>query len=283
MADDSPTLSGYTIQSKPAQLGTRLSLMIWGPSGSGKTTLASTAPKNILWINFDPDGEQAIPSHLLHDGLVTIIDLSSEPDSVVEKFKKTNPLGLDKYLTEHEDVHTIVVDSLTTFGDKAMSHAVIVAQGTAKGRNSTLEEPGYAGYGNKNTWMRLIVKNMLAITGKHRRNIIFIAHEDKPEKDQQGVPLFITIMLGASLAQQVPVPIGEIWTLEDVKGKRRIAVRPCRLRKPMKTKIFDARKTLEFDWLYDAITDKGEGIADWLEQWEANEFKKIPIPTGKDK
>jgi hypothetical protein len=134
------------------------------------------------------------------------------------------------------------------------------------------------GYGNKNTWTQLIVKNLLQITGRLNRHVIFIAHEDKPEKDDKGVILYISIMLGSSLNEQLPTRISEIWNLHDTGKERRIAIRACRARKPMKTRMFLTAGEPEFVWSYDADMDKGPGIADWYSQWVRNAGRKIELP-----
>lgn len=275
---------GNYVLNQPSEKVQRISMLLWGSAGCGKTTLASTAPGKKLWINFDPDGTVSIANRAKERNDIIVLDLSAERDTVVEKFKENNPLNLDAFLKENEDIETIVVDSLTSFGDKAMSHGVVKAQGTAKGRGSTLEDPGYAGYGNKNTWMRLLVKNMLEVTAKHNKHVIFIAHEDKPTTNDQGAVLFISIMLGSSLNEQVPLQISEVWAMTDTGKERRIAVRPCRARKPMKTRMFRANnQTPEFIWNYDADELTGEGIEQWYASWKANGFAKIELPTIKEK
>ena len=267
-------ISGVQLET-PKQAVKRFSLLLWGPPKAGKTTLASTAPKDILWLNFDPDG---IASIVDVKG-IQVMDFSIMPDRIVEEFKVEDPLKLGKFFMENENVRTVVIDSITSFRDKALPHGVKMAQSTIKGRSATIEDPGYGGYGNLNVWVRMMVKNLLYITAIHKRNIIFVAHEDKPEKDEKGVVLFITIMLGGSLVSQVPKDLNEIWAMEDTGKLRRIAIRPSRSRKPLGTRMFLTNTGPEFVWHYDAITQTGEGIADWFQQWLDNDGKKIPLPT----
>ena len=61
----------------------RMSTIIWGPSGAGKTTLAATAPRPILWVNFDPDGT----SSLMDQDDIHIADFSTSNPNVVAKSK----------------------------------------------------------------------------------------------------------------------------------------------------------------------------------------------------
>lgn len=279
MSEETKILVGKTQLTTPSSSRKRISMMLWGPSGSGKTTLASTAPgPKKLWINFDQDGTDVLSNR----DDIFLLDFANQPDNIVMQFRKADGglcLAIDKLLTEHEDIKTVVFDSLTTYGDKALQHGVVEAQGTAKGKQSTIEDPGYSGYGNKNTWTNLLVKNLLQVTGKHDRHVIFLAHEDKPERDRSGVVLYISIMLGSSLNEQLPVKLSEIWHLYDTGEERRISIRACRGRKPMKTRMFQTSGEPEFIWDYDAETLEGEGIETWFNQWLKAEGGKIPLPT----
>ena len=261
--------------SSPIQRTNRMSIMLWGSSGSGKTTFAATAPGKKLWINFDPDGIAALTER----DDVHVLDFAHEPNNCVMKFRKENPLGLRAFLEEHEDIETVVFDGLTTFGDKALQHGIVEAQGTAKGRSATIEDPGYAGYGNKNTWTRLCVMNLLKVTGEMDRHVIFIAHEDKPVTSSEGVVLYISIMLGSSLNEQIPVVLSEIWNLTDTGKKRLLAVRNCRFKKPVKSRMFTTSGSPEFTLEYDAETGEGEGIATWWKKWKKNGGRKLGLPN----
>jgi len=263
----------------------RLSMLIWGKSGCGKTELAATAPGNKLFINFDPDGYDTLKPYSANsgyprEGTVKVLDLASEKDSIVKEFKEeTTPMirGIIKYLEENPECKTVVVDSLTSFGEKALAFGVKDAAGTAKGRGSTLEDPGFAGYGRKNTWTIYLVKTLLQITGRLNRNIIFLAHEGVPDKDKEGVVMQISIMIGGNLAETVPLQISEVWALTDTGKERRIAIRPVRARKPMKTRMFKTQGKQEFLWKYDAETQTGDAIDTWYEQW-SKASGKIEVP-----
>ena len=67
--------------------------------------------------------------------------------------------------------------------------------------------------------------------------------------------------------------------MSDTGLERRIAIRPCRSRKPMKTRMFDASGAPEFVWHYNTITADGEGIAEWFRAWQEGGGKKLPLPT----
>jgi hypothetical protein len=273
---DAPTMTLGGVELKtPSTSANRFSLLLWGSSGSGKTTLASTAPGPLVWINFDPDGTDALTNR----DDIHVLDFANAPNEIVMKFRKENPLRLKEFLKENPHVKTLVVDSLTTFGAKALMHGVVEAQGTSKGRSSTIEDPGYSGYGNKNTWTTQMVKNILKVTGQAGVNVIFVAHEDKPVTNDSGVVLYISIMVGSSLQQSIPVDLSEIWLLEDTGKARRIAVRSCRSRRPMKSRMFITSGDPEFEWKYDADKLEGEGIETWYDKYVKNGRKKIDIPS----
>lgn len=272
---EGPTLGGIQVV-KPQDAINRLTMLLWGSTGCGKTSLASSFPGRKLWLNFDPDGYATLGAR---DDII-VADYAKEPNRVVEKFREENPIRIEKFIKEYE-IDSVIFDSLTTFGEKALHHGVKVAQGTPKGRSSTLENPGFSGFGNKNTWTRLAVENLLRSTGKLGVHCCFIAHEDKPTTNDEGQVMFISIMLGSSLSQQVPVNISETWHMVDTGRKQSIAIRPRRGYKPMRTRMFRLDQGPEFDITYNADTQEGDGIATWWDMWRKKKGK-IPIPGSKE-
>jgi hypothetical protein len=251
----------------------RISMLLWGQAGCGKTTLAATAPGNKLWLNFDDNGTSSIAAR----DDVYVADFSDQPDSVVPKFKQeTAPMivSLDKNLRDNPDVTTLVVDSITSFGMKALSYGVIDASKSG----ATLEDPGFKGFGRKNTWTRYMVKQLLRLSAKHGKHIIFVAHEDVPSKDSEGGVAFISLMLGSNLAQEVPVDHGEVWHMQDTGKARLIRVRPDGFFRPMKTRMFQTNGPARFKWQFNPETLEGEGIATWYQRWKDNNYRKIAVP-----
>lgn len=256
---------------------TRLSALIWGPPGCGKTTLAATAPGRKLYLMWDADGASSLGHRDPKDGVV--MPLYEASDSILDQFKVRDPLNIERFLKENPDIQTVVVDSLTSFGERALSYGVAKAQSTAKGKSSTLEDPGFAGYGNKNVWTHLMISNLLASTARLNRHCIFIAHEGAPDKDDKGAAIAITMILGANLSKEVPVKINEVWAMYDTGKERMIAIRPCRMRTPMKTRMFNTSSGPEFTLNYDPSRDSDDkAISGWYDAWKKNEFKKIALP-----
>jgi hypothetical protein len=106
---DKPKITLGTIEvTTPKTQVTRMSMVIWGPSGCGKTTIAATAPRPILWINFDPDGT----SSLMDQEDIHIADFSMENPNKVVTFKHENAGGIKQVLDDHPDIKTVVFDSI---------------------------------------------------------------------------------------------------------------------------------------------------------------------------
>jgi hypothetical protein len=109
-------------------------------------------------------------------------------------------------------------------------------------------------------------------------HLIVITHEGAADKDPEGNILGITMSLSDALASDVSLRFNEVWHMTDTGTERYIYLRPFGVRRPMKTRMFDARKDSKFLWRYDADAQTGEGIVDWFTQWQLNGGKKIPLP-----
>jgi alpha-D-ribose 1-methylphosphonate 5-triphosphate synthase subunit PhnL len=108
---DKPKITLGTIEvTTPKTQVTRMSMIIWGPSGCGKTTIAATAPRPILWVNFDPDGT----SSLMDQEDIHIADFSMENPNKVVTFKHENAGGIKQVLDDHPEIQTVVFDSITS-------------------------------------------------------------------------------------------------------------------------------------------------------------------------
>lgn len=245
-----------------------IALLLWGDAGCGKTTLASTAPGKKLWILFDRDGALSLAGR---DDVV-VLDLSGEKHSVVASLKNDNVMGLEKVLTDHPEIETVVLDSLTALAVLATENAV------AEVNSATNENPGLKGYGHRNAVVLRIFTALMRLTKRLNRHIVFIAHEDTPEKDEKGVVQFITLALGGKQTNQISLALNEVWWMRDTGKERWIAVRPCRTRKPMKSRMFDGATTPEFQFRYDADKRSGDGIEQWFKAWKKGGCRKLALP-----
>lgn len=248
----------------------RVTMLLWGAAGCGKTYFANTAPGKRLWINFDPEGTASLPPS--DDTL--LLDYANEPDSLVaQAFSGVNPFNLDSILKEHEDIRTVVVDSVTAFATKAVAYSV----GHKFAPGAANENPGPSGYGFRNRHTLAMCKNLLLVTGRHGRNIIFIAHEDAPDKNAEGAVVSITILLGGTLPTEVPLQISEVWHMQDLTNKRVVRVRQMGITKPMKSRMFNTNDRFEMEVSTKANPSRVK-LADLFEQWRAKGYDKIELP-----
>lgn len=269
-------LGGIPVQPLDARIE-RLSMLLWGRSGCGKTVLASTAPGPMLWINFDPDG---VASLKRTDAIMTV-DMANIGHDKVPSFKSGEAIEaqLRTLLTQHSHLATVVIDSVTSFAQLALTHAVVSGKANGGTFKASMETPGMAGYGIRNRLVLDCINMLLRVTGALGKNIVFICHEDSPKTDKDGNITSITVLLGGSLPEEVPLKISEVWHLLDSDGRRVIGIRPYAQRSPMRTRMFrhEGRVT-NFPYHYDQQTGRGDGISTWFDQWRASGFDKIAVP-----
>ena len=247
---------------------TRMSSIIWGPSGAGKTTLAATAPRPILWVNFDPDGT----SSLMDQEDIYIADFSMESANKVETFKHENAGGIKQALDENPDIKTVVFDSITSFNEMALRHGISMVKG------ASMEMPTLQGYGRRNSYTMQAIMSVIRVTGALDKHVIFIAHEDVPKQDDMTGALMVSILVGGKMQSEIPIKLSEVWYLEDTGKDRKITIRSSRLRKPMKSRMFTTSGDSSFTWSFDPESWSGEGIGDWYKAWVDNGGKKIALP-----
>jgi hypothetical protein len=277
-------LGSYEVKTASEQVS-RLAMLIWGVAGCGKTTLAATAPGKKLWLSFDDGGtdsiaglhSQAPETSALRDEIF-VVNLAHEKNNIVDKFKRDDGLGLGKLLEEHPDIETVVVDSTTRVSQMALEH--MIAQGIHK--SARLELPGMGSYGGRNALLLRMFVDIMNVTGRYNRNVIFISHEAEPKTNDDGHVMAITMALGGQLPSLTTQKLGEVWYMQDVKGERKIHLRPFRVYKPMKSRMFDLapNKPSDFVWKYDINNPDPEyEIATWFRRWRENDGKKIGLPS----
>jgi hypothetical protein len=246
----------------------RMSMVIWGPSGAGKTTLAATAPRPILWVNFDPDGT----SSLMDQEDINIADFSMENVNKVVTFKNDNAGGIKQVLDDHPEIQTVVFDSITSFNEMALKQAVTEVRG------ASMELPTLQGYGRRNSYTMQGIMSVIRTTGASNKHCIFIAHENTPDKDEMTGAMMVSILVGGKMQSEIPIKLSEVWHLEDTGKDRKITIRSSRLRKPMKSRMFKQSGDSNFTWKFDPESWEGEGIQDWYKMWVDNKGKKLDLP-----
>jgi hypothetical protein len=275
---------GPYIAQPAEEAGSRMAIFLWGPATVGKTTFAATAPGNKLWLSLG-DNEHMSVAHRRDVHVLKLYD-----QALPELFKHAqsdDPFGLDKALAENEDIQTVVCDSVTALAFRALQKAVRDGIGAGKEFRPTMEMPGVSAYGGRNGIVLEVLTGLLRVTAKHSVHFIATAHEDDAttKKDDRGNDIidYVTVMLGGKLVNNMSFRWSEIWHLSqdtNVEAKRRLAIRPVRYRRPMKTRMFTSSGEKEFVLKYDANKpDKGQmTIARWYHEWEQNGYQKLEVP-----
>ena len=265
---DTPIMVGGIPLTSPTAENMQLFILLWGDSGSGKTTLAATAPGKKLFLLLDPGGDLSLSDR----GDVGILNLCTQPPAtMMSQFGTADPFSIGKLLVARPDYETVVVDSMTSLAYMALQNSVAI-------NRSTMERPGMHGYTYRNASVLRATIALMKICAENKRHLILITHEGNADRNDEGAILSVTMALSEGTANQVGLRFNEVWWMSDTGTERKIAVRPCRMRKPMKTRIFNADKA-EFVWHYNPDTQIGEGIADWYHAWQVGKGKKLPLPS----
>ena len=257
---------------QPTDALSRLTMILWGESGCGKTTLAATAPGKKLWLLFDPDGDMSI-RHLPDWSRINFT--TNTPSEIMRSANDIDPFGIATILNDYD---TLVFDSLTKFSEIALRYAVTQPQASGARFRATYEAPGIAGYGLRNSYVGSLISNLLRVTGKLNKNLILITHERDGDIDDQGRIVSVKMMLGGQLPNVTSKDISEVWHMRDQNGKRHIAIRPERLRSPMKSRMFDMTSATSFEWRYNANKQEGQTLADWWHIYTTDGHKKLQLP-----
>lgn len=250
----------------------RISMIIWAPAGLGKTTLACTAPGRKALVNFDPDGPASIPSPDKKN--VTVFDMSTKSDDWFMRLKDTDPLGLEKTF-EHFD--TYIFDSITSIVERTL------AIGIKETKGATLLRPSPGAYAARNNLAINFIRNVLQITAKANKHVIFVAHEGPPQTNDDGNLLGYTMSMGGQLPSQAALRINEVWPMfEDSKNRKMIICRKSRLRDPAKSRMFNTSKNTEFEWKFDPSDWDNKNnmtLEGFYEKWKAGGYEKMEIPS----
>lgn len=255
----------------------RMAILLWGPSSVGKTTFAATAPGKKLWLSIGDNEHVSVSSR--PDVLVARLYDQSFQD-LFKHGQGDNPFGLDTFLADHEEIHTVVVDSLTALTFRALQKAIDDGIGRGKGFVPTIEAPGIAAYGGRNGLVIDVITGLLRVTAKHNCHIIMTAHEADPTTDSDGIVLYISTQLGGKIVNDTTWRFSEIWYLGlNSKGERELTVRPTQLRRPMKTRLFSndpQRIKLEYN---PEVPDAKQRhtINAWFKAWEKAGYARIPL------
>lgn len=255
-----------------------LTMLLWGKPGVGKTVLASTAPGKKLWLQFDPAGTAS----LMRSDDILVADFSAYKSAQLEAFKQGAIIESDllKLIREH-GIQTVVVDSLTTFGQMALHYGIVSGKASGKTFKASIEAPGQGGYGIRAAMLLDFITMVLRVCADTKCHCILTAH-DKETTDDSGGTTEITVNLGGQGQTAIPAKISEIWYMEDTGKARNIYVRAHGVKRPMRTRMFATDERTFFTVKYNQDNPderiKENAIATWYKAWEANGFTKIPVP-----
>jgi hypothetical protein len=279
-------LSGMPV-TNGSEVPARMAIMLWGDAGCGKTTFAATAPGDKLWLSF---GDQEHVSVMRRKDVHVLKVYEMGLDELFNAAQNDNPFGLDAYLADHANIETVVCDSLTALAYRGLQKAVKRKIGGSNSFTPTMEMPGISAYGGRNAIALEVLTGLLKVTAKHNVHLIATAHESDPKtrnENNREVIDYIGVMLGGQLVSNVTYRLSEIWYMsQSTTGEkhRRLMIRPTRLRRPAKTRMFTAKDEAEFNVHYDADRpDDAKGqmtIAKWFNAWIEAGGDKLPLPKA---
>lgn len=249
--------------------------LLWGKPACGKTVLASTAPGKKLWIQFDPAGTAS----LKRSDDILVADFSGMKSAQLQDFKQGSLIEKDLIkLIRENGINTVVVDSLTTFGQMALHYGISTGKANVGKFVATIETPGMTGYGIRTAMMLDCASMVQRVCIDSNAHCIFVCHESV-DKDEKGAINEITISLGGQMQNILPARISEIWHVEDTGRERKIYFRNHGIKKPMRSRMFvGSDGQTSFTWTYDQEKGIGDGIATWYEAWRDNGFNKVAAP-----
>jgi hypothetical protein len=252
-----------------------LTMLLWGKPACGKTVLASTAPGKKLWLQFDPAGTAS----LRRSEDILVADFAGYKPAQLENFKQGGIIEKDLLkLIAEQGVNTIVVDSLTSFGQLALYYGISTGKANRGTFRASIEAPGQTGYGVRSAMVLDFCAMVLRVASDTKCHCIFIAH-DRESMDDDGKLSEITLSLGGQGATVLPAKISEMWHIEDTGRERLIYTRNHGIKRPMRTRMFLMDdKVTKFVCQYNQVNSTGDGITQWYEAWKANGFNPVPAP-----
>lgn len=263
--------------SNPGDIAPRSTGILWGPSKSGKTTLLMTLPGRKLIINVDPDGWTSVAKR--KD--MQVMDLS------VLDFDETIRFGMGGLAMQIEksdfgEGDSLIFDSATSYGQCALQMAVKnkIGESRKSGFIPTIEEPGISAYGARTQYIVTTVRNLLRATAKKRMHCWVTSHEDTPTTNDKGDFLYQSMLMSENAVNQTGLAVSEIWYLSKMDKVRRLAIAPCRGKKPMGSRMFTMESEPEFVLKYDTSKPNTQphSISTWWSQWLAGDKTALELP-----
>lgn len=252
----------------------RVTGILWGQAKSGKTTLLTSLPGKKLFVMIDPDGDFSIPD----SPDIDIMRLYDQDPDVVKRFVIDK---LPSYIKEHPEYVSVVIDSLTTFGQIALDEAIRSKVGASRDFTPTMEAPGLGAYGARKQYIVHALRNNLKATASVGAHCFFTAHEGEREKNSKGESIGdISMSLSDKTTNEVGLTVSELWHLRKKDTTWTLSISPCRGRSPMGSRLFTQTGEPEFVVKFnpEEPLTQPHSIASWIAAWEAGGRKKLPLP-----
>lgn len=230
----SPTLQGNITLDSLRELyevqEAHLRALIIGDKGVGKTKLLSTARRPVLGYFFDPDGELTLfeddpetkksrcPKWLIPMTSYTKVNVSTAPDGrngqeAIRLF--ANDIMAHKKSGIFNQIGTVVLDSLTTFGDALIGSVLTKARLNPK-HGPTMEIQDWGTFLNECSFW---IKTLLTLPC----DVLILGHIQSDKDDVTG-RIIHNVMLPGSGAQKAPILLSEVYYMfaEQVLGQANV-------------------------------------------------------------
>ena len=250
---------------KPEQAN--INIFLWGREGVGKTYLTTSMPKPCFYLTFDPNALNGA-NDLLVNGSIKETDIpmvsfdEGDYKAIRDAYKNPlNPFNLEDYYKQIQ-FKTLVIDSISSFFKLAMQYGVEYASNSLK-ENSTIERPGFAGYGVRSVATKEMIFNVINWCNKHKVNCVIIGHEGEQEKDENTGLRYHTVSLSGDIPLEIARWCDECWMLAPSQDSSRgLVVKPINNARPIKSRMFSSDvKVVQADNL---------NLEHLLDAWRAN-------------
>lgn len=222
----------------------------------------------------DPDGDASLPD----SDDIDIMRLYEQDDDVIKRFVIDK---LPTYIKGHPEYSSVIIDSLSTYGQVALNDAVRSKVGASKDFTPSMEAPGLGAYGARKQYIIAAIRNNLKATASVGAHCFFTAHEGEPERNAKGdIVGDISLTLSDKTTNEAGLTVSELWHLRKKDKAWTLSISPCRGRSPMGSRLFIQNAEPEFEVKYDPNKPltQPHSIATWIADWEAGGRKKLPIP-----
>ena len=234
-----------------------------------------SAPGRKLFINVDPDGYQSIASREDY-GLLDMAAL--EPGEMVRY--GVNKLGSQIMSSDFGPGDTVIFDSISSFNQNCLLDAIQQGIGGSTKFKPSLETPGLAAYGARTQNTTAAVSAVLRASARKGMHCFFTAHLDEPTTNNEGQYLYETLSLSNKTINNVSLAISEIWYMSEHNKERKLAIRACRGKQPMGTRLFVTDKEAEFTVKYNPEKDNTQphSIQTWFNAWVEGGTTQLKLP-----